>query len=635
MTTKRTQAALAMPERRVVAVDDLSVTFRREGATFDAVRGVSFHVDRGETLAIVGESGSGKSVTSLALMRLVEHGGGTITRGRIAFRRRNGTQLDLAQASAATMRGVRGADIAMIFQEPMTSLNPVFTVGDQISEAIALHQAKSASDARAEALRLLDLVRIPEARRVFARYPHQLSGGMRQRVMIAMALSCRPALLIADEPTTALDVTIQAQILQLIRGLQDEMNMGVVFITHDMGVVAEVADRVLVMYRGEKVEEGDAPRIFAAPEHRYTRALLAAVPRLGSMQGTDVPEKFPLLKVEGAAAAEAVPPVADDAAALAQPAVDAAAPPVLRVRDLVTRFPVKSGLFGRVSQYVHAVERVSFELRPGETLALVGESGCGKSTTGRSLLRLVESQSGSIEFDGRDISAMKGADLQALRRNIQFIFQDPFASLNPRLTVGFSIMEPLLVHGVASGRAAQERVDWLLDRVGLPAEAARRYPHEFSGGQRQRIAIARALALNPKVVIADESVSALDVSVQAQIVNLMLDLQRELGVAYLFISHDMAVVERISHRVAVMYLGQIVEIGPRRAVFEAPQHPYTKKLMSAVPVADPARRHAPRQLPADEVPSPIRAAGDDPAVAPLVAVGPDHFVATHRVGGAY
>ncbi|RQR66759.1 dipeptide ABC transporter ATP-binding protein [Burkholderia sp. Bp9126] len=638
MTQKRTQAALAMPERRVVAVDDLSVTFRREGATFDAVRGVSFHVDRGETLAIVGESGSGKSVTSLALMRLVEHGGGAITQGRIAFRRRNGTQLDLAQASAATMRGVRGADIAMIFQEPMTSLNPVFTVGDQISEAIALHQSKSASDARAEALRLLDLVRIPEARRVFARYPHQLSGGMRQRVMIAMALSCRPALLIADEPTTALDVTIQAQILQLIRGLQDEMNMGVVFITHDMGVVAEVADRVLVMYRGEKVEEGDAPRIFAAPAHRYTRALLAAVPRLGSMQGTDVPEKFPLLKVEGAAATEAVPPAADDAAAaaaLAQPAVDAATPPVLRVRDLVTRFPVRSGLFGRVSQYVHAVERVSFELRPGETLALVGESGCGKSTTGRSLLRLVESQSGSIEFDGRDISAMKGADLQALRRNIQFIFQDPFASLNPRLTVGFSIMEPLLVHGVASGRAAQARVDWLLDRVGLPAEAARRYPHEFSGGQRQRIAIARALALNPKVVIADESVSALDVSVQAQIVNLMLDLQRELGVAYLFISHDMAVVERVSHRVAVMYLGQIVEIGPRRAVFEAPQHPYTKKLMSAVPVADPARRHAPRQLPTDEVPSPIRAVGDEPAVAPLVAVGPDHFVATHRVGGAY
>ncbi|HDR9770884.1 TPA: dipeptide ABC transporter ATP-binding protein [Burkholderia cepacia ATCC 25416] len=641
MTSSRNPSGLVLPEQRVVAVDDLSVTFRREGATFDAVRNVSFHVDRGETLAIVGESGSGKSVTSLALMRLVEHGGGAITNGRIAFRRRGGALVDLAQASGATMRGIRGADIAMIFQEPMTSLNPVFTVGDQISEAIALHQSKSASEARAETLRLLELVRIPEARRVFARYPHQLSGGMRQRVMIAMALSCRPALLIADEPTTALDVTIQTQILQLVRGLQDEMNMGVIFITHDMGVVAEVADRVLVMYRGEKVEEGESDRIFAVPAHRYTRALLAAVPKLGSMQGTDAPEKFPLLKVEGAnTAAPAASPVPASAPAPAakddaQPGFDRSASPILRVRDLVTRFPVKSGVFGRVSQYVHAVERVSFELRAGETLALVGESGCGKSTTGRSLLRLVESQSGSIEFDGRDISALKGPDLQALRRNIQFIFQDPFASLNPRLTVGFSIMEPLLVHGVASGRDAQARVDWLLDKVGLPPEAARRYPHEFSGGQRQRIAIARALALNPKVVIADESVSALDVSVQAQIVNLMLDLQRELGVAYLFISHDMAVVERISHRVAVMYLGQIVEIGPRRAVFEAPQHPYTKKLMSAVPVADPARRHAPRQLAADEIPSPIRAAGDEPVVAPLVAVGPDHYVATHRVGGAY
>ncbi|SOT43304.1 dipeptide ABC transporter ATP-binding protein [Burkholderia cenocepacia] len=634
MTSSRNPSPLALPEQRVVAVDDLSVTFRREGATFDAVRNVSFHVDRGETLAIVGESGSGKSVTSLALMRLVEHGGGEITSGRIAFRRRGGALVDLAQASAATMRGIRGADIAMIFQEPMTSLNPVFTVGDQISEAIALHQSKGTAEARAEALRLLDLVRIPEARRVFARYPHQLSGGMRQRVMIAMALSCRPALLIADEPTTALDVTIQAQILQLVRGLQDEMNMGVIFITHDMGVVAEVADRVLVMYRGEKVEEGGSDRIFATPAHRYTRALLAAVPRLGSMEGTDAPEKFPLLKVDGTSATAPAPTTAS-AANDAQPPVDHAAPPILRVRDLVTRFPVKSGVFGRVSQYVHAVERVSFELRAGETLALVGESGCGKSTTGRSLLRLVESQSGSIEFDGRDISALKGPDLQALRRNIQFIFQDPFASLNPRLTVGFSIMEPLLVHGVASGAEAQARVDWLLDKVGLPPEAARRYPHEFSGGQRQRIAIARALALNPKVVIADESVSALDVSVQAQIVNLMLDLQRELGVAYLFISHDMAVVERVSHRVAVMYLGQIVEIGPRRAVFEAPQHPYTKKLMSAVPVADPARRHAPRQLAADEIPSPIRAVGDEPVVAPLVAVGPDHYVATHRVGGAY
>jgi glutathione transport system ATP-binding protein len=628
----------SLPDSRVIDVRDLSVSCRSRSRTIEAVRNIAFSVDRGETLAIVGESGSGKSVTSLALMRLVEHGGGRIVSGSIAFRRRNGQVLDLAKASSAAMRSVRGADIAMIFQEPMTSLNPVFTVGDQIAEAIALHQGKSRSEARAEALRLLDLVRIPESKRVFARYPHQLSGGMRQRVMIAMALSCKPALLIADEPTTALDVTIQAQILQLVRGLQDEMNMGVIFITHDMGVVAEVADRVLVMYRGEKVEEAPSDTLFHAPKHPYTKALLAAVPTLGAMHGTDRPAKFPILGVEPADIAP------DDASALrpseavekeTQPAVDETIRPILRVRDLVTRFPVKSGLFGRTTAAVHAVERVSFDLRPGETLALVGESGCGKSTTGRSLLRLVESQSGSIEFDGRDISKLEGHALQTLRRNIQFIFQDPFASLNPRLTVGFSVMEPLLVHRVASGKEAQARVDWLLEKVGLPPEAAQRYPHEFSGGQRQRIAIARALALNPKVVIADESVSALDVSVRAQIVNLMLDLQRELGVAYLFISHDMAVVERVSHRVAVMYLGQIVEIGPRAAVFEAPRHPYTRKLMSAVPVADPSRRHAKRMLAADEIPSPIRKLGDEPTVAKLVAVGPDHYVAEHHVGGAY
>jgi len=639
--------SIVLPPKRVLEVDNLSVGFRQDAGTFEAVRHLSFGIDRGETLAIVGESGSGKSVTSLTLMRLIEHGGGRILNGSMMFRRRDDRVLDLAQASSSVLRSIRGADIAMIFQEPMTSLNPVFTVGHQITEAIVLHQHKSRSEARNETLRLLDLVRIPEARRVSARYPHQLSGGMRQRVMIAMALSCKPALLIADEPTTALDVTIQAQILQLIRGLQQEMNMGVIFITHDMGVVAEMADRVLVMYRGEKVEQGQSNALFAAPQHPYTQALLAAVPKLGAMQGTTRPAKFPVLQAY-------VPDVAEqtvalgDAATLAaskapaaegapsgQPALDDTVPPILRVRNLVTRFPVKTGVFGRVTSNVHAVEGVNFDLHPGETLALVGESGCGKSTTGRSLLRLVESQSGSIEFAGQEISTLQGPALQALRRDIQFIFQDPFASLNPRLTVGFSIMEPLLVHRVAQGAQAQARVAWLLDKVGLPADAARRYPHEFSGGQRQRIAIARALALNPKVVIADESVSALDVSVQAQIINLMLDLQRELGVAYLFISHDMAVVERVSHRVAVMYLGQIVEIGPRSAVFENPRHPYTKKLMSAVPVADPSRRHAQRILAADELPSPIRLIGDEPLVAPLVAVGLDHFVAEHRVGGAY
>jgi len=627
-TASGTASHSVLPDRQVVAVEGLTVRFATSERVVEAVRDLSFHVDAGETLAIVGESGSGKSVTSLSLMRLVEHGGGRIAAGRMPFRRRSGEIVDLAGASNARMRAIRGAEIAMIFQEPMTSLNPVFTAGDQIAESIRVHQGKSASAARAEALRMLDLVRIPEARNVLGRYPHQLSGGMRQRVMIAMALACKPQLLIADEPTTALDVTIQAQILELIRSLQAEMKMGVVFITHDMGVVAEIADRVLVMYRGDKVEEGPAPALFADPRHGYTRALLAAVPRLGAMAGSDLPKKFDLLRAE--LPADMVPP--DEAPP--HDTIRPGAAPILRVRDLVTRFDIRAGLLDRVRRRVHAVERVSFDLHPGETLALVGESGCGKSTTGRSLLRLVESQSGLIEFDGGNVRDLPAGQLRGLRRNIQFIFQDPYASLDPRLTVGFSIMEPLLVHRIATRRAAEARVAWLLERVGLTPDQAQRYPHEFSGGQRQRIAIARALALNPKVIVADEAVSALDVSIQAQIVNLMLDLQQEFGLAYLFISHDMAVVERISHRVAVMYLGQIVEIGPRRAIFENPQHPYTRKLMAAVPVADPARRHLRAgRLMTDEIPSPIRSLGDEPPVAPLVAVGPGHFVARHMVGG--
>jgi glutathione transport system ATP-binding protein len=500
-------------------------------------------------------------------------------------------------------------------------------VGEQIAESIRLHQRKSRSAASAEALRMLEMVRIPEAKRVLGRHPHQLSGGMRQRVMIAMALSCKPSLLIADEPTTALDVTIQAQILQLIRSLQEEMQMAVVFITHDMGVVAEIADRVVVMCRGEKVEENDVRSIFAAPAHPYTQSLLAAVPRLGAMTGTDTPSRFGI-----APSAEAKPDaIAEELQAASEIAQQRQ--PILKVTDLTTRFDVKSGIFGRVKQRVHAVERVSFDLYAGETLAIVGESGCGKSTTGRSLLRLVEISGGKVEFGGRNLAELPRSELRELRRDIQFIFQDPFASLDPRLTVGYSIMEPMLVHGMKEG--AQERVDALLTRVGLLPEHAQRYPHEFSGGQRQRICIARALALNPKIVIADESVSALDVSIQAQIVNLMLDLQAELGISFIFISHDMAVVERISHRVAVMYLGQIVEIGPRRAIFENPQHPYTRKLMAAVPVADPELRHLKKGLQNDEIPSPIRAIGDDPLVEPLKQVGPGHFVAAHRISAAF
>ncbi|MEI7239408.1 dipeptide ABC transporter ATP-binding protein [Pectobacterium brasiliense] len=616
---------LILPEKRVVEVRNLSVYFEQQGQRTDAVRNLTFSVDRGETLAIVGESGSGKSVTSLALMRLVEHAGGVIHQGDMLFRRRDGQVLDIRGARQRAMRVLRGADLAMIFQEPMTSLNPVFPVGEQIAESIRLHQGMDRRAARAETLRMLDLVRIPEARNVLDRYPHQLSGGMRQRVMIAMALSCKPSLLIADEPTTALDVTIQAQILQLIRVLQREMEMAVIFITHDMGVVAEMAERVLVMHRGESVEAGSVGQIFTAPQHPYTQGLLAAVPALGSMRGQPFPEKFPLLDQLSGRIADNVP----------QDTVPAQSEPILQVSNLVTRFPIRSGLLNRVTRQVHAVENVSFDLWPGETLSLVGESGCGKSTTSRALLQLVESQKGEITFNGQRIHQMKGAALQHLRRDIQLIFQDPYASLDPRLTVGFSIMEPLLVHNICRRQEAEKRVEWLLSRVGLEPEHARRYPHEFSGGQRQRVCIARALALNPKVVIADEAVSALDVSIQAQIINLMLELQREFGIAFLFISHDMAVVERISHRVAVMYMGQIVEIGSRQDVFERPRHPYTRKLMSAVSVADPARRQREQVLLVDEIPSPIRALGDEPIMAPLVQVGERHFVAHHPIAGAY
>ena len=603
----------------VLVVRDLSIAFQQEQQTVSAVKQLSFSLKRGETLAIVGESGSGKSVTALALMRLLGQSGGSVNSEAILLRRRTREVINVAEQSASQMRHVRGADIAMIFQEPMTSLNPVFTVGEQIAESIRLHQKLGREDALKAAKKMLDQVRIPEAETILTRYPHQLSGGMRQRVMIAMALSCRPAVLIADEPTTALDVTIQAQILQLIDVLQKEMDMGVIFITHDMGVVADIADRVLVMYQGEAVETGSVEQIFRAPQHPYTQALLAAVPRLGDMQGTSLPRRFPLMK-----------------AATSQDEQDTVVPgePILQVRDLVTRFPLRSGILNRVKREVHAVEKVSFDLWPGETLALVGESGSGKSTTGRALLRLVASQSGSITFNGQRMDTLPDSQLQPLRRDIQFIFQDPFASLDPRQTVGYSILEPLRVHKIMPEAEAQRRVAWLLERVGLHPEHAWRYPHEFSGGQRQRICIARALALNPKVVIADEAVSALDVSIRAQIINLLLDLQREMGMAYLFISHDMAVVERISHRVAVMYRGRIVEVGPRRAVFENPQHSYTRKLMAAVPVADPAHRPAQRVLLSDELPGNIYPRGEDSARAPLVQVSPGHFVARDETPSA-
>ena len=619
-------------QRRVLDIRNLSVSFGQGAAAVHAVKGLSLHVDRGETLAIVGESGSGKSVTSLSIMRLVEFGGGHIHQGEMLFHRADGTRIDLRAASEEVMRSMRGADLGMIFQEPMTSLNPVFTVGSQIIEAIQLHQDVNHEQAVAAAKRILDQVRISDSSAILGRYPHELSGGMRQRVMIAMALSCKPALLIADEPTTALDVTIQAQILQLIRELQKEMDMGVIFITHDMGVVAEVANRVMVMRDGEVVEENAVIPLFENPQHPYTQTLLAAVPKLGAMHGTDQPARFDLVLNRATGAVD--PATLASAVHNNTPSNTQTERVVLSVKNLVTRFDVRSGIFGFVKKRIHAVEQVSFDLHEGETLSLVGESGCGKTTTGRSLVGLAKITRGTIDFDGTRVDTTNTQSLKALRRNLQFVFQDPFASLNPRMRVGDCIKEPLLIQGLAQGPEADRKVAELMERVGLSASMAQRWPHEFSGGQRQRICIARALSVNPRVLIADESVSALDVSIRAHIVNLLLDLQKDLSVSYLFISHDMAIVERVSHRVAVMYLGQIVEIGPRRAIFENPQHPYTRKLMSAVPVADPNVRRT-TSLEVSEIPSPARNIGDEPVVLPLVQVGEGHFVAQHRIGGQY
>jgi len=601
----------------LLEVGGLSIAFTADQGSVEVVHALDLAVAAGETLAIVGESGSGKSVTALAITRLIDHTGGRITAGRIGFVDRDGRLRDLAREPQAAMRRLRGADIAMVFQEPMSSLNPVLRIGDQIAEAVMLHRGLSQAAALAEARQLLERVRIPEAARQLERYPFQLSGGMRQRVMIAMALSCQPRLLIADEPTTALDVTVQAQVLRLLRGLQRETGMGLIFITHDMGVVAEMADRVLVMRHGRKVEEGDVVRLFDAPAHPYTKLLLDAVPVLGSLAGQKLPAPFQI----------------DDDAPVPQATVRDHGPPVLEVRNLTTRFDIRRGF--RLTGRIHAVESVSLHVRHGETLALVGESGCGKSTTGRSIIRLERPISGDLWLNGEDVTRLDGGREALLRRGVQYVFQDPFASLDPRLTIGFSIAEPVRTHRLVKGAAVAQRVHGLLLQVGLPAEFASRYPHELSGGQRQRVCIARALACEPSLIVADEAVASLDVSVRAQIVNLLMALQARLGLAYLFISHDMAVVERISHRVAVMYLGQIVEIGPRQAVFGDPQHPYTRRLIAAVPVPDPRKRDHSIELDDSEVPSPLRKPGDPPIVQPLVQVGEDHFVARHHVGGLY
>ena len=545
-----------------LAVDDLSVDALTPAGSKRVLDGVGFTLRQGETLCLAGESGSGKSVCALSIMRLLPARSLRIDGGAIRL-----AGEDLTRLSERAMRRLRGGKIAMVFQEPMTSLNPVLSIGRQMTEAIVAHQETDARTARTRARAMLDAVHMTEAARRLDQYPHELSGGMRQRVMIAMALSCQPDVLIADEPTTALDVTIQAQILRLIRELIGEFRTSLLLITHDMGVVAEMADRVAVMQAGRIVEIGTVDQIFRSPEQVYTRELLAAVPRLGALAGSDGPPRITSL------------PVLDRSNRT----------PVLSVRNLTVTYAGTANWFGRTRSTPPVVEDVSFDILAGRTLGLVGESGSGKSTTGKAVLGLLPFR-GSVAIDGREIAGLHGRQMQLVRRDAQMIFQDPYASLDPRMAVGKAIEEPLVIHGLGGKAERGERVAMLLERVHLLPEHAGRYPHEFSGGQRQRICIARALALQPKLIIADESVAALDVSVRARVLDLMLELQEELGLTYLFISHDMAVIECMCHDVAVMQAGRIVETNTCRRLFAAATHPHTQALLAAVPVADPAHR---------------------------------------------
>jgi peptide/nickel transport system ATP-binding protein len=573
----------------VLSVENLTVSVRTEDGLQPLVSGLTFVVGKGETLAIAGESGSGKSITSLAIMGLLPPPAVGVTGGSV---RLGGT--DLTTLSEAAMRRIRGDRIAMIFQEPMTSLNPVLTIGMQLSEAIRAHEPVSRGEAHKRALAALRQVLLSEPERRMIQYPHELSGGMRQRVMIAMALALRPEVLIADEPTTALDVTVQREVLDLLRDLQRDLGTAIILITHDMGVVAEMADRVIVMRAGQMVEEGGVGDIFARPQMPYTQALLAAVPRMGST-------------------AARVAPKSD---------------PIARLSDVQVRYDIHGGILGRVTARVHAVEHVSFDIHKGETFALVGESGCGKSTIAKAMVGLVPHE-GRIEIAGQAVQGLAGAAQKALTRRVQIVFQDPMAALDPRMTVGNLVAEPLVIHGIGG---AKERAADLMARVGLTAEQMDRYPHEFSGGQRQRICIARALALQPELIIADEAVSALDVSVQAQVLVLLKALKEEFGVAILFISHDMAVVDSISDRVGVMYLGQLVERGTRAQVFGNPLHPYTQRLIAAVPVPDPAHVRPEARRLGGEVPSPVHPVGQGPQRVVLRDAGDGHWVANALPG---
>jgi peptide/nickel transport system ATP-binding protein len=596
----------------VIDVADLRTHFHTDDGVVRAVEGVSFRIEPGRTLGIVGESGSGKSVTSLSIMRLLA-GSARIETGSISLLGR-----DLVKLPEPQMRSIRGREISMIFQEPMTSLNPVFTVGSQVMEAILLHQQVTRAEARERTIRLFDEVGIPDPAQRVDSYPHQMSGGQKQRVMIAMALSCNPKLLIADEPTTALDVTIQAQILDILRKLRDERGMAILFITHDLGVIAEIADDVLVMYRGEEVEYGPVLDVFAAPKHPYTKGLLACRPRLDTPyrllptvddfmetlveDGRTVVREKPLsaarleeLKTRGRG--RLLHP-ASELAAMGHPwnaaarvgdatTVAEGTPPLLDVQDLAVHFPVRRGVLARVVDHVRAVDGVSFRVYRGQTLGLVGESGCGKTTAGRAILRLIEPTAGTVTFAGQDVGRLDRRELRALRRKMQIIFQDPYGSLNPRMTVEAALVEPLTIHGLGGDRAGRrDRAAALLEEVGMSPAHLRRYPHEFSGGQRQRICIARALAVEPEFLVCDESVSALDVSVQAQVLNLLKRLQETRGLTYIFISHDLSVVKFMADMMAVMNGGKIVEFGPAEAIYRDPREAYTRRLISATPNDD-------------------------------------------------
>ena len=596
----------------LVSINNLNIEARTRAGTLKVVNDLSFTIKKSETLCVVGESGCGKSVTALSLMSLLPEGILKVSSGDILFDNTN-----LAQLSEAELEGIRGNEISMIFQEPMTSLNPLFTVGEQVSEVIRRHKNLNKAKAWVNAVELLDAVKIPNPDKRAFDYPFQLSGGQRQRVMIAIALACQPKILIADEPTTALDVTIQAEILALINMLKQETGTAVMFITHDMAVVAQMADRVVVMHPGKKVEEGTVHEIFNNPQHEYTKSLLAAVPKLGEMASKKYPEPMRLVGEKKTKASKPIVGTNE---------------PLLKVNNLVTRYPVKGGVLRRTVARVHAVEDVSFTIMKGKTLSLVGESGCGKSTVGRSLIRLVEPTSGDVNLDGQNILSLNPKDMREARSNIQMVFQDPFSSLNPQRPLFDQVAEPLRNYGTVKREVLQEKIGDLFDRVKLPRSFMQRYPHQLSGGQRQRIAIARALALNPKLIIADEAVSALDVSVQAQVLNLMMELQVDLGLSFLFISHDMAVVERVSHDVGVMYLGRLVEIGPRPSIFRNPQHPYTQDLLKAVPIADPDKRKSERDLNFKPLPSPIHDLTHDPAPSEYKEVAKNHYVLTTDCG---